>query len=634
MEVPVQPETGRKAFFGSFVFDRVSGELHRGTVRVKLQDLPCRALLLLIERPGEVISRSEMIARLWPAGTFVEFDTSLNAALNRLRYALGDSAENPVFIETLPRRGYRFIAPVRFEPALTIGVATGPVPTEPVSSPAERGAATGNATRMWIGIAAFACVCIVLAVTAVRFLHRKPVSTGSGRISSVAILPLTNIGAGPKLNYLRFSIAEDLANTLSSASSLSLRPFDLDASLAGTNALEAGKAMKVDYIVSGSFIPEQKDLRVTLEVTDVAADRVVWRGSSLQSADDLLQLHQYITSSATTSVVPAVHGVSPPPDALRPSANSRAFSLYFHSLGASRDPEPNKLVIASLQEAVDLDPGYAPAWGELAWRFYLDGQYSNGGIDAYRQARDATRRAIVLDPSGPYNSVILDVEQGQVYSAYREARDLLKRRPTAPESHYQMSVVLRYAGLLQEAATECDVAHRMDPTFFRFRSCFIVFAQLGQYQHAADYIRLDGSSSWANANSAALLLHQDKRTEAVQFAQASLSSRLPGTELLYAVATRAREDRIRPLAQQFYSTIAAEPDPEAKERAAELLSYAGHPELGLPLLKAAVDGQYCSFPVMDTEPMLANVRQLSGYPELRKLGTQCQAAFLARREAP
>src|SRR5437762_1762673 len=98
--------------FGTFEVDVRSGELRRQGVRIKLQEQPFHVLTVLLQRPGEVVSREELRSQNWPADTFVDFDNSLNTAINKLREALGDSADNPRFIETLPRRGYRFIAPV------------------------------------------------------------------------------------------------------------------------------------------------------------------------------------------------------------------------------------------------------------------------------------------------------------------------------------------------------------------------------------------------------------------------------------------------------------------------------------------------------------------------------------------
>src|SRR5690348_3798881 len=128
--------------FGVFEVDLRAGELRRNGSRVKLQDQPLQILTLLLERPGEVVSRDELRTRLWPADTFVDFDHSLNAAVRRLRDALGDSAENPTFVETVARRGYRFLAPVTPVPATGNGAVL-PISVRTVES-------SGRFRRAWL----------------------------------------------------------------------------------------------------------------------------------------------------------------------------------------------------------------------------------------------------------------------------------------------------------------------------------------------------------------------------------------------------------------------------------------------------------------------------------------------------
>src|SRR5262252_7503074 len=141
--------------FGAFEIDLRAGELRRNGMKVKLQEQPFQVLALLLERPGEVVTREEVRCRLWPADTFVDFDHSLNAAIRRLRDALGDSAENPTFVETVARRGYRFLAPVSAVPSNGNAVVVAPVSVEAFPS---------RAHRWWIGAVVGAAVLVVIGV--------------------------------------------------------------------------------------------------------------------------------------------------------------------------------------------------------------------------------------------------------------------------------------------------------------------------------------------------------------------------------------------------------------------------------------------------------------------------------------
>src|SRR5215472_10544262 len=191
--------------FGVFELDSRSGELRSKGSRVKLQEQPLQVLLAVLEKPGEVITREELRARLWPTDTFVDFDHGLNAAVRRLRDALGDTAENPRYIETLPRRGYRFIA------------ATVPDAIQPVQ--------IQSASRHWIvplvvaGLLVIAALLFALDAGGLRnrLLSR---SATQPKIHSVAVLPLTNLSGDPQQEYFADAMTEELISELSRINSL------------------------------------------------------------------------------------------------------------------------------------------------------------------------------------------------------------------------------------------------------------------------------------------------------------------------------------------------------------------------------------------------------------------------------
>src|SRR5215475_14904846 len=204
--------------FGLFETDVAKGTLTRNGIRVKLQDQPFRVLIFLLERPGEIVTRDELRQRLWPEGTYVDFDGSLNVILKKLRAAIDDDSDNPRFVETVPRRGYKFIAPVAIvEPESLTRVAS-PVPNGPGvvkrKSPA----------RIWAIVAALV-LAAVIALVAVRSIKKGKAATDVLPRSSLAVIPFSNGGAGPSFDYLRFALASDIVTDLSYARSISVRPF-------------------------------------------------------------------------------------------------------------------------------------------------------------------------------------------------------------------------------------------------------------------------------------------------------------------------------------------------------------------------------------------------------------------------
>ncbi len=187
--------------FGNFEVDPASGELRHDGVRIKLQEQPFQVLIALVERPGVVITREDLQKRLWPAGVTVDFDRGLNKAINRVREALGDDAENPRFIETLPQRGYRFLVPVE-------AIAAQPAAGEPaVTQPAPPG--TSRRTILYGSIAACGAAAAVLGY---RFLPR--------RIESIAVLPLENLSGNAAQEYFSDGLTDELIGEIARIGSL------------------------------------------------------------------------------------------------------------------------------------------------------------------------------------------------------------------------------------------------------------------------------------------------------------------------------------------------------------------------------------------------------------------------------
>src|SRR5262245_31731607 len=207
MQVPTQ---ARRVRFGAFEVDVRSGELRKHGRRIKLQDQPFQVLALLLERPGEVVTREELRQKLWPADTFVDFDVGLNTAIKRLRDALGDTAESPRYVETLPRRGYRFIASVE-------QAAPTPAPATP-GSPVETVA--GSVSRTWIKNWTLAAAALGIAVVlfvglrATVWRHKASATASALRIRSLAVLPLDNLTGDPSQEYFADGMTEALITDL------------------------------------------------------------------------------------------------------------------------------------------------------------------------------------------------------------------------------------------------------------------------------------------------------------------------------------------------------------------------------------------------------------------------------------
>ncbi len=626
MEAPVLPR--RVYRFGLFQVDSDGRKLLRQGVPVKLQEQPLRVLWLLLGHPGQIVTRDELRQSLWPSGTYVEFDGSLNAALKRLRFALGDDADNPVFIETVPKHGYRFIAPVTCEPLGEISAIPKPASLDLPPAAEHRLPISGWQLRPWWTLASLAVLLLLVA----WLYHRKSQSSPGAARSVIAVLPFSNEGAGPDFDYLRYAIANDLATDLTYARSVTVRPFASTSHYGSQPADPAtvGRELRVTYVVAGGFLLDEQNLRVNLELVDVAQNQAVWREEVTVSPQELMALHDKLAVRAAQGLLPAINVVGASADELPTPKNERALELFLHSLAIPLDPEPNQLAIKKLEESVSLDGGYAPAWEDLGWRYYIDYHYGNGGEAALAKALQAYRQA-ELDPDSTANTITIRTEQGDLNGAYNQAASLLRRRPDVGSLHYEMSYVLRYAGLLDEAGKECDAALAIDPGYSVFRSCAVPFILTGDYTHALQYIRLDENSGFGAVLRMRIALRTGNAAAVLAESSSASRSGFGFADLARSCVSHAPPAGSRKIAAEVVANPISARDPEWLYQAAEVLSLCGFGDEAVRQLHKAIAGSYCSYPAIERDPLFDPIRQRPDFGELRQDAIQCQQSFLAHR---
>lgn len=617
--------------FGLFEANVGRHTLVRNGVRVKIQDQPFRVLLILLENPGKIVTREELRKALWQEDTHVDFDGSLNVILKKLRAAIDDVSDNPRFIETVPRCGYRFIAPVSIEePAAT--ETRKPVEFTLAASDHEFSAFVQK-TKQW-KMPAIALLVLLLAASSWWYFLRYHSTVHAAR-RVIAVLPFSNEGAGADFDYLRYAIPNDLATDLTYARSVGVRPFS-STSKYGTQSFDpvvVGKDLRVTHVLAGGFLRDQQNLRVNLELIDVAQDQAVWRDEVTVGARELIALHDKLAASANQSLLSALNVPVVSVHNLPTPRNEQAFDLFLHSLVIPLDPGPNHDAIHTLEQSVSLDSGYAPAWSQLGWRYYIDFHYANGGEAARDKSLDADRRQSELDPSTPPISTTIRAEEGDLNGAYDQAAEFLGRRPDASMAHFWMSYVLRYAGLLEESGKECDAGLALDPGFNVFRSCATAFIMAGNYDHAQKYINVDESSGFAAIARMDIAL-RTRNTSAV-LAEANAAARLGYQNVDAKLARVCLNHPPKSELAKAVTELEADPvssrDPEFLYQNADAAAFCGEPEAALRELRKAIQGNYCSYPAIETDPLLATIRQRPDFEQLRAAAVQCQQNFLAHR---
>jgi eukaryotic-like serine/threonine-protein kinase len=469
--------------------------------------------------------------------------------------------------------------------------------------------------------------------------HRA-VPTGPANPTTVAVLPFQNMSADNGVDFLRLALPDEIATTLSYVRALSIRPFATTSKYtgAGLDLQQAGREMHVSDIVTGHYLKEGDQLEITLEAVDVENNRTLWRDTLNVDAPDMIAMRGQITSKVRQGLVPALGVGSDLAETSTHPKNEEAYDLYLRSIALPHDPGPNKEGIAILERSVGLDGTYAPALAELGLRYYWDSQYSDGGEAAFQKSNSALERALTLDPNLMTASVQITanrVERGDLAGAYKFADDLVKRHPNNSFSHFARSYVLRYAGLLDKAARDCEAAISFDPGNFGLRSCAIVFAELGHPERAMDFLRLDAGSEWSNRNMVRVLLREGKLKEAREMGQKIPQSH-PDSKFFEACLehspTQSPSAELDRAAHDIEPALLANPDPENRYIFAGNMAYCGQKDAALQLLKSVIEGNYCAYTALQRDPILASVRSAPEFGQLLSAAKQCQDKFLADAE--
>ncbi|HYA48011.1 MAG TPA: protein kinase, partial [archaeon] len=378
--------------------------------------------------------------------------------------------------------------------------------------------AGASAWPKYLMLATAGLMIAVLAAVGTWWLRHRGGAVVAAK-NTIAVLPLQNMNGDFSVDYLRFALADEIANVLTYSRALDVRPSSVTRRYvsADLDPQKVGSELHVADVVSGHFIKQGDYLLVTLEAVDTKNERLVWQTNFSIASQDSIALQNQLTGHIRQGLLPALGVASGPIDIGTKPKNEEAYDLYLHSLALPHDPGPNKDAIAVLREVVKMDPSYAPAWEELGQRYYYDSAYSDGGESALQACNEACRRAVALDPNrlvAAGQLIVNQVDRGDLTKAYEGAQALLKNRPESAQAHFIMSYVLRYAGMQEDSTRECDTALALDPGNFGFRSCAWAYMELGKTQRAMDFIRLDSGSQWAAYATLHLLLREGKVAEA------------------------------------------------------------------------------------------------------------------------
>jgi TolB-like protein/DNA-binding winged helix-turn-helix (wHTH) protein/cytochrome c-type biogenesis protein CcmH/NrfG len=455
--VPSPVSTVRRLSFGPFEADLHSGELRKNGVRVRLQAQPFQLLVMLLERPGELVTREEICQKLWSADTFVDFDRSLGVALNKIREVLRDSAANPRYIETLPRKGYRFIAQVasvaESAPAVSLEFQ---LDSEQDADEPNRKKAT---PRKLIWASASILLIVVSGLVAWRSFRHHP-------IGSIAVLPLASLPTDPSQQFLAYGVTDELTTNLAQIRSIQVSSHTSSTACSNTqkSASQMARCLGVDALVEGSIVRSGDRVRLTVQLIDAASDRHLWAQTYDSQLTDIITTQREVTRAIAASIsavlTPQEKARLSQPHPTNPEVTELYFkgSYYLSKLDLDRAKE-------TFSAATRLDPKSAEAWAGLADAYHHSAASGGGPSDSV-QARDAANKALEIDPSQAQALMVLGILSFSDWKpAESEAffRRSIEARPSYAMAHMLFGVTLAHYGRPEEAMQQAKLASTFDP---------------------------------------------------------------------------------------------------------------------------------------------------------------------------
>jgi TolB-like protein/Tfp pilus assembly protein PilF len=399
--------------FGKFELDQDAGELRREGTKVRLQEQPLQILQMLLEQPGKVVQREELRKRIWPSDTFVDFDHGINNAIKRLREALGDTAETPRYVETLPRRGYRFVGNLQ------------------ASSPAP-----------------------------------------SSQIQSLAVLPLENLSPDPEQEYFTDGLTEALITSLAKVGALRVVSRTSAMHYKGVHrpVREIARELEVDAVVEGTVLRSGERVRISAQLIDARSDTHIWAESYERSLRDVLALHsevaQAIAKQIQVTLTPQEQAHFASSRQVDPNAYEAYLKGRYHWDRRTGDGLPK--AARYFQEAIGRDPSFAAAYSGLADSVSGLGVFGFvSPSESFGKARDLAQRAVELEPglseahaSLAWTLLWYDFDFPKAEREFERAVELNPRYATA---HGWFGWYLALMGRYEEAYTECQRALRLEP---------------------------------------------------------------------------------------------------------------------------------------------------------------------------
>lgn len=609
----MSPRSGDLFEFGPFVLDPAKQQLFREGEAVPLTPKTFDLLRFLVENHDRTVSKEELIKTVWP-DSFVD-QSNLTQQIAMIRRALRETAGESRYVTTVPARGYRFTAEVtrrttvesRPEGALVENEVERQTPPQVVPGP----------TYKWYWITVGLLLGGLLIYFPVRAIRLRQPSTFD-QPKSLAVLPFQNLRNDGGNDFLGFSLADAVITKLGPIGSLAVRPSSAVEKYRGqTIDLRAVAAdLHVDALLTGNFVHDGDDLRITVQLTNMKTESILWRNSLDLKYSKLLTVHDVVARELVNglrlSLTPSESARLEPEAPIDPAAYEyflRGVDLYARNEFST--------AIQMLRKSATIAPNYALTWAHLGRALTASASFELGGRQQYDEAQQSYDRALAIDPAQIETRVFMAnllTDTGKVEQAVPLLRDALRTNSNHAEVHWELGYAYRFAGMLNESVAECERARSLDPGVKLYSSTLNGYLYLGQYDRFLRSLPPDNGSAFILFYRGFGEYHRREMEKAAQHFDAAFQSRpsMLQARLGKALTEGARKRRgaglemLREMEQQIATRGVG--DPEAAYKLAQAFAVLGDTASSLRALSASVEGGFFSYPYFMADPLMAPLR--------------------------
>jgi len=491
------PRSSERVRFGDFEVDLRTGEVRKHGYRIRLQEKSFQILSLLLERAGEVVTREELQQRLWPADTFIDFNENLNTNLNRLRQALGDPANEQNLIKTIPRQGYRFIAPVSRADLGIESKVPQSTPTAAVENPAQESAVrpslrSANRAQL-LAVAALFAIAIFGLLAYFRWVGRSAEAGRGPHRNTILVTPFQDLSGDPAQDYLSDGLTDEMITRLGGISPTQLsviaRSTAMQYKKADKTVQQLANEQHVDYVLEGTFRRQGDRVRITAQLYNARNQESLWTEAYERSDKDLLAIQREVADRIAQSLsLELLSSTKNAPVPSRP-VNPEAYDAYLKGLFELNERSPAGLQrsISYFTLASEKDSQFAPAYAGLAYSYSVVAgwTYLSPG-EAFPKAKAAAQRALAIDSSLAdahlANAEVLHNYDWDWSGAELEYLRGLELNPSSAVGHKLYAEFLTHSARFGEALSEIRKAQQLDPASLVTNS-FVCFV----YMHAREF---------------------------------------------------------------------------------------------------------------------------------------------------